>query len=87
MSKFLVESSLKGYLKKYKSAIKYSFMVGLFMGSLPFIYKSLESLRVQKLIQEQRKVEIKTVYVVDIDRWMYIDVYKGEPLIKHRYIF
>ena len=56
---FLVKSNIKSYLKKYKSAIQYSFMVGLFMGSLPFIYKSLASLRVQKLIQEQRKIEME----------------------------
>ena len=56
---FLVKSNIKSYLKKYKSAIQYSFMIGLFMGSLPFIYKSLASLRVQKLIQEQRKIEMQ----------------------------
>ena len=55
----LVKSNIKSYLKKYKSAIKYSFIVGLFMGSLPFIYKSLANFRFQKLIQEQRKIEMQ----------------------------
>ena len=54
-----VKSNIKSYLKKYKSAIKYSFIVGLLMGSLPFIYKSFASFRVQKLIQEQRKIEMQ----------------------------
>ncbi len=29
------------------------------MGSLPFIYQSIESFRLQKLIQEQRKIEMQ----------------------------
>ena len=56
---FIEKSNIKSYLKKYKSAIKYSFMVGLFMGSLPFIYKSLINFRFQKLIEEQRKIEMQ----------------------------
>ena len=34
-------------------------MVGLIMGSIPFIYKSSKSFRVQKLMEEQRKIEIQ----------------------------
>ena len=34
-------------------------MIGLLFGSIPFIYKSKENLRVQKLIQEQRKIQIE----------------------------
>ena len=56
---YLVISNLKSDLKKYKSAILYSFMIGLLMGSIPFIYKSKENFRVQKLIQEQRKIQIQ----------------------------
>ena len=56
---FIGKSNIKSYLKKYKSVIQYSFMVGLFMGSLPFIYKSFANFRFQKLIQEQRKIEME----------------------------
>ena len=56
---FIEKSNIKNYLKKYKSAIQYSFMIGLFMGSLPFIYKSLTNFRFQKLIEEQRKIEMQ----------------------------
>ena len=56
---FLVKTNIKSYLKKYKSVIKYSFIVGFFMGSLPFIYKSLTNFRIQKLIQEQQKIEME----------------------------
>ena len=50
---FLVENNLIKDLKRYKSKLAFSFIVGLIIGSLPFIYKVTESFRVQKLIQEQ----------------------------------
>jgi len=51
----LVGNNLISDLKRYKSKLAYSFMIGFFIGSLPFIYKVTESFRMQKLIQEQRK--------------------------------
>ena len=56
---FLVKSNLKSYFKSHKSALTYSFVIGLFIGSIPFISKTKENFRVQKLIQEQRKIQIK----------------------------
>ena len=53
---FLVENNLKNDLKKYKSKLAYSFMVGLFIGSLPFIYKIKENIRIEKLVREQREI-------------------------------
>ena len=58
-SNFLVKNNLKIHFKRYKSTIKYSFIIGLFMGYLPFLYRSIESFRVKKLIQEQRIIQIK----------------------------
>ena len=55
----LIQTNLESHLKRYKSALIYSFIIGLVMGSLPFIYKYNESLKVQKLIQEQRKIEME----------------------------
>ena len=52
---FLLENNLINDLKKYKSKLAYSFMIGLIIGSLPFIYRVTENFRVQKLIQEQRQ--------------------------------
>ena len=57
VSSFLVENNLINDLKRYKSKLAYSFMVGLIVGSLPFIYKVTEKFRVQKLIQEQRQIQ------------------------------
>ena len=54
-----MQINLQSNLKKYKSALIYSFMVGLVMGSLPFIYKKAENLRIQKLIEEERKIQIE----------------------------
>ena len=55
VSSFLVENNLINELKRYKSKLAYSFMIGLIIGSLPFIYRVTENFRVQKLIQEQRQ--------------------------------
>ena len=55
VNNFLVENNLINDLKRYKSKLAYSFMIGLIIGSLPFIYRVTENFRVQKLIQEQRQ--------------------------------
>tara|TARA_B100000401_G_C52683971_1_gene661124 strand:- start:538 stop:834 length:297 start_codon:yes stop_codon:yes gene_type:complete len=59
ISSFLDKSNIKDYLKRYKLALIYSFMVGLIVGSIPFFYKLNENLKVQKLIQEQSKIKIQ----------------------------
>ena len=56
---FLIQINLKSSLKKSKKALIYSFMVGLIMGSIPFIHKSRENFKIQKLIEEERKIQIK----------------------------
>ena len=56
---FFEKINLKSNLKRYKSTLIYSFIVGSLMGSLPFIYKTKENFRIQKLIQEQRRIEIQ----------------------------
>ena len=55
VNSFLVENNLINELKRYKSKLVYSFIVGLILGSLPFIYEIREGFKVQKLIQEQRQ--------------------------------
>ena len=55
ISSFLVENNLINDLKRYKSKLAYSFMIGFIIGSLPFIYTVTEKFRVKKLIQEQRQ--------------------------------
>ena len=57
VSSFLVENNLLNDLKRYKSKLAYSFMIGLIIGSLPFIYEVAERFRVQKLIQEQIQIQ------------------------------
>ena len=52
---FLIENFIND-LKRYKSKLAYSFIIGFIIGSLPFIYKIKESFRVQKIIQEQRQI-------------------------------
>ena len=57
INSFLVENNLINDLKRYKSKLAYSFIIGFIIGSLPFIYKYKESFRVQKIIQEQRQIQ------------------------------
>ena len=59
IEKLIMESKIKNHLKNYKSALTCSFIFGLLLGSIPFIYKSRENFRVKKLIEEQRKIEIQ----------------------------
>ena len=59
VSSNLVENNLLNDLKRYKSKLAYSFMIGLIIGSLPFVYKATERFSVQKLIQEQRQKQIE----------------------------
>ena len=59
ISSFIEKSNIENYLKKYKLVLICSFMIGLMIGSIPFFYKLNENLRVQKLIQEQRKLKIQ----------------------------
>ena len=55
---FFIENNFKNDLKRYKSKLIYSFIIGLIVGSLPFIYKIKESFRVQKLMQKERQIQI-----------------------------
>ena len=59
VSSFLVENNLLNDLRRYKSKLAYSFLIGLILGSLPFFYEVTERLSVQKLIQEQRQRQIE----------------------------
>ena len=57
VNSFLVEKNLKNELKRHKSRLIYSFMIGFIIGTLPFINKRKESFRVQKLIQEEKQMQ------------------------------
>ena len=59
ISSFIEKSNIKNYLKKYKLVLICSFMIGSMICSIPFFYKLNENLRVQKLIQEQKKLKIQ----------------------------
>ena len=50
---FFVISNLKINLKRYKSALIYPFIIGLLMGSIPFISKSKDDFRMRQLMQKQ----------------------------------
>ena len=56
---FLIQTNLKSTLKTYKKELVYSFIVGLVMGSIPLIHKSIENFKIQKLIEDARKIQIE----------------------------
>ena len=56
---FLIQINLKSTLKTYKKELVYSFIVGLVMGSIPLIHKSIENFKIQKLIEDARKIQIE----------------------------
>ena len=56
---FLIQINLKSTLKTYKKELAYSFIVGLVMGLIPLIHKSIENFRIQKLIEDARKIQIE----------------------------
>ena len=56
---FLIQINLKNPLKTYKKELVYSFIVGLVMGSIPLIHKSIENFRIQKLIEDEREIQIE----------------------------
>ena len=56
---FLIQINLKNTLKTYKKELTYSFIIGLVMGSIPLIHKSIENFRIQKLIEDEREIQIE----------------------------
>ena len=76
VNSFLVENNLINDLKRYKSKLAFSFIIGLMIGSLPFVYKINESFRVQKLMQEeiqkqnQNKEKICKGYNSDYEKFL-----------------
>ena len=59
ISSVFKKSNLKNYLKRYKFALTFSFMIGSLVGSIPFINKTNEGFRVQRLLEERRKIQIE----------------------------
>ena len=57
VNSFLLENNLKNDLKRHKSKLIYSFIIGLIIGSLPTINRVKENFRVHKLIEEQRQIQ------------------------------
>ena len=59
VSNYFEKSSLKRNLIEYKSTFAISFIVGIFIATIPYIYKLKENLSNQKLIQDQKKIQIE----------------------------
>ena len=53
------KNSLKRHLREYKSAIAISFFVGVFIATIPYIYKFIDEHKNQRLIEKNRKIQIE----------------------------
>jgi len=59
MKHLVNKNHLKNYFKKYILVFACSFSIGFFISTIPYIYKFIENFRIEKLIQEDRKMQIK----------------------------
>ena len=59
LKNYFAKSSFKQLLKEYKSAFAISFIAGVFIATIPYLYQFIENFRNQKLIQEQRRIQIE----------------------------
>ena len=59
LENIFIKSNLKSYLKRYKLALILSFIIGLLIGSIPYINKTYKSFKIQKLMEEKRKMQIQ----------------------------
>jgi 3-dehydroquinate synthase class II len=59
LNNYFAKISLKKNSNKYTSAFAFSFFIGFFIATIPYIYKFIENFRNQILIQEQRKIQIE----------------------------
>ena len=59
LNNYFAKISLKNQYKEYKSAYTLSFIIGVLIATIPYIYKFIENFRNEILIQEQTKIEIQ----------------------------
>ena len=53
------KSNLKNHFKKYKSALAFAFIIGSLIGAIPYISQSINKFKINKLIEEQRLMQIR----------------------------
>ena len=58
LKKYFGKNSLKNLSKEYKSTFAFSFMIGMFIATIPYSYKFIENFRHEILIQEQINKQI-----------------------------
>tara|TARA_Y100001978_G_C23654459_1_gene415262 strand:+ start:124 stop:420 length:297 start_codon:yes stop_codon:yes gene_type:complete len=59
LNNYFAKICLNNNSKRYTSAFTFSFFIGFFIATIPFIYKLIDNFRNQIFIQEQRKIQIK----------------------------
>ena len=59
LNNYFAKISLKNNYKKYTLAFACSFFIGFFIATIPSIYRHIENFRNERLVKEQRKIQIK----------------------------
>ena len=59
MNNVISQINIKNNFKKYISAFVYSFMIGLLISSIPYLYKMIEKYKIQKLIEKEKQIQIQ----------------------------
>ena len=59
LNNLIAKGSIKNQLKEYKSVFALSFIVGVLISTIPYIYKFIENFRNDILIKEQIKIQIQ----------------------------
>ena len=54
-----LKNNIRNLFKEYKSAFTLSFIIGVFIATIPYLFEYIENLNNQKFIKEQRKIEVE----------------------------
>ena len=57
--KIFTENILENYFKKYKLTFMYSFSLGVLISAIPYIFETMEDLKIKKLIKEEKRRELE----------------------------
>ncbi len=58
MNNLSLEVNFKNQFRKYILGFTSSFLVGVLISTIPFVYKLINNYKIEKLIQEEKQIQI-----------------------------